>query len=74
VRGCLDRLERELGHARKESRADDSIELQQKIDEVKAFEKKLQALDEGEFPIRVPWKDVAKQPKGWAPDIDDGGR
>jgi hypothetical protein len=72
VRGCLDRVERELGRARKENRTDDAVELQQKIDEVRAFEKKLQALDEGEFPIRVPWKDAAKQPKGWAPDIDDG--
>jgi len=72
LRGCLDRLQRELGHARKENRAGDSVELQQKIDEVRAFDKKLQALDEGEFPIRVPWKDVAKQPKGWSPDIGDG--
>jgi hypothetical protein len=72
VRGCVDRLERELGHARKENRADDAVEFQQKIDEVRAFDKKLQALEEGEFPIRVPWKDAEAQPKGWEPDIDDG--
>jgi hypothetical protein len=72
VRGCLERFERELGQARKENRTEDGVELQQKIDEVRAFDKQLQALNEGEFPIRVPWKDAAKQPKGWSPDIDDG--
>jgi hypothetical protein len=72
VRGCLDRLERELGHARNEKRADDAVELQQKMDEVRAFDRKLQGVEEGEFPIRVPWKDATKQPKGWVPDIDDG--
>ncbi len=65
-------VERELGQAKKDNRTDDAVDLQEKIDEVRAFDKKLQALDEGEFPIRVPWKDAAKQPKGWAPDIDDG--
>jgi hypothetical protein len=39
VRGCLDRFEREFGHARKENRTDNAFELQQKIDEVRAFEK-----------------------------------
>ena len=39
---------------------------------VLSADRKLQRLEEGEFPIRVPWKDTAKQPKGWAPDINDG--
>ena len=43
-----------------------------KIDEVRVFDKKLQGLDEGDFSIRVPWKDAAKQSKGWSPDVDDG--
>jgi hypothetical protein len=72
VRGCLERFERDLGYARRENRTDDSVELQQKIDEVRAFDKKLQELEEGKFPIRVPWKEEAQQPKGWDPDIDDG--
>ncbi|MFY9826547.1 MAG: hypothetical protein WAM82_34615, partial [Thermoanaerobaculia bacterium] len=72
VRGCVERFERELGQARKDNRTDDVVDLQQRIDEVKAFDKKLQALDEGEPPIRVTWKDAAKQSKGWEPDIDDG--
>jgi hypothetical protein len=72
VRGCLDRLEREFGQARNDNRADDAVDLQQRIEEVRAFDRKLQALDEGEFPIRVPWKEAARQPKGWSPDIDDG--
>jgi hypothetical protein len=74
VRGYLDRLERELGHARQENRADDALELQQKMDEVRAFDRKLQGLEEGEFPIRVPWKHEAGQPRGWAPNIDNGVR
>jgi len=72
VRGCLERLERELGLARQEKRAEDAVELQQKIEEVRSFDKKLQGIEEGEYPIRVPWKDAAQQPKGWSPDIDDG--
>ena len=52
--------------------AEHAVDLQQKIEEVRGFEKKLQALDEGEFPIHVPWKDATTQPNGWAPDIDDG--
>jgi hypothetical protein len=72
VRGCLERLERDLGHARRENRADEAVDLEQKIEEVRGFDKNLQALEEGKFPIRVPWKENAKQPKGWAPDIDDG--
>jgi hypothetical protein len=74
VRGYIERLEHDLGYARNEKRADDAVELQQKIDEVRAFDKQLQRFDEGEFPIRVPWKDAAAQPKGWNPDIDDGVR
>jgi hypothetical protein len=72
VRGCFERFERDLGYARRENRTDDSVELQQKIDEVRAFDKKLQELEEGKFPIRVPWKEEGQQPKGWDPDIDDG--
>jgi hypothetical protein len=74
VRGCLERLERELGQTRKENRTADAVELQQKIEEVRSFDTRLQRLDEGEYPIRVPWKDESRQPRGWAPDIDDGVR
>lgn len=74
VRGCLERLERELGHARRENRASDAVELQQKIEEVRALDRVLQRLEEGEFPIRVPWKKAEEQPKGWQPNFDDGVR
>jgi len=72
VRSFLERRERELAQARKDNRADDVLEFQRQIEETREFDKKLQALEEGKFPIRVPWKDAGKQPKGWDPDIDDG--
>jgi len=72
VRGSLERFERDLGYARAENRTEDALELQRKIEEVRAFDKKLQDLEKGNFPIRVPWKEEAQQPKGWDPDIDDG--
>ena len=72
VRGCAERFERELGQARQDSRADDAVDLQQKVEEVRTFDKKLQALEEGGFPIHAPWKEAGRRPKGWDPDIDDG--
>ncbi|MGQ0572367.1 MAG: hypothetical protein ACT4P5_22905, partial [Armatimonadota bacterium] len=72
VRSFIERRERELGQARKANRADEALEIQQSVEEAQAFDKKLQSLEEGHFPIRVPWKKATEQPKGWAPDIDDG--
>jgi hypothetical protein len=72
VRSFIERRERELAQARKDNRTDDALERQEEIEETQAFDKKLQGLEEGHFPIRVPWKKATEQPKGWDPDIDDG--
>ncbi|MBI2199772.1 MAG: hypothetical protein HYU42_14410 [Candidatus Rokubacteria bacterium] len=72
VRSFIERRGRDLALARQANRTDEALEIQRDIEEAQAFDKKLQALEEGRFPIRVPWKKAAEQPKGWDPDIDDG--
>ena len=72
VRSFIERRERDLAHARKANRTDEAVEIQRGIEETQAFDKKLQSLEEGHHPIRVPWKKAGEQPKGWDPDIDDG--
>jgi len=82
VRDTIEELRRDAGHADKAGRADDRVELQAKLEEVQALDKKLQLLQEGhhegaeggdrDFRILTPWKEPAKRPKGWNPDLDDG--
>lgn len=72
VRSFIERRERDLALARQANRTDEALEIQRDIEETQAFDKKLQGLEEGRYPIRVPWRKAAEQPKGWDPDIDDG--
>jgi hypothetical protein len=72
LRSFLERLERDLGQARKVNRIDDALEIQRGMEEARAFAQKLQGLEEGRYPLHVPWKEAGEQPKGWEPDIDDG--
>ena len=82
VRDTLDELRREAGLADKAGRAEDRVELQAKVEEVQALDKKLQQIQEGhhegpaggvqDFRILTPWKESASRPNGWDPDIDDG--
>jgi len=82
VRDTIEELRRDAGLADKARRADERVELQAKLEEVQALDKKLQLLQEGhhegaeggdrDFRILTPWKEPAKRPKGWDPDLDDG--
>lgn len=82
VRDTVEELRREAGLADKAGRADDRIELQAKLEEVQALDRKLQLIQEGhregaeggpqDFRILTPWKTPEARPKGWNPDIDDG--
>jgi len=82
VRDTIEELRREAGLADKAGRTDDRIELQAKLEEVQALDRKLQLIQEGhhegaeggpqDFRILTPWKKPEARPKGWNPDIDDG--
>ncbi|WNZ59539.1 hypothetical protein QEG98_26215 [Myxococcus sp. MxC21-1] len=82
VRDTIEELRRDAGLADKAGRADDRVELQAKLEEVQALDKKLQLIQEGhhegpeggdrDFRILTPWKEPAARPHGWAPDLDDG--
>jgi len=82
VRDTIEELRRDAGLADKAGRADERVELQAKLEEVQALDKKLQLIQEGhhegpeggdrDFRILTPWKEPAARPHGWAPDLDDG--
>ena len=82
VRDAIEELRREAGLADKTGRAEDRVELQAKVEEVQALDKKLQQIQEGhhegpqsgaqDFRILTPWKERGARPKGWNPDLDDG--
>jgi hypothetical protein len=82
VRDTIEELRREAGLADKAGRADDRIELQARLEEVQALDRKLQLIQEGhrdgaeggpqDFRILTPWKKPEARPQGWNPDIDDG--
>ncbi len=72
LRSFLERLERDLAQARQENRVDDALEIERGMEEARAFDQKLQGLEEGRYPIQVPWKKAGEQPQGWDPDVDDG--
>jgi hypothetical protein len=46
--------------------------LEANLESARTLDEKLRQIQEGEVPIRVPWKLDAEQPKGWRPDLDDG--
>ncbi len=82
VRDTIEELRREAGLADKAGRADDRVELQAKVEEAQALDKKLQQIQEGhhvgpeggdrDFRILTPWKEPGARPRGWNPDLDDG--
>ena len=72
VRSVIERLQRDVGLAKRENRTQEALELQAQVEEVQAFDKKLRQLEEGEPAIEVPWKAAQEQPKGWDPHINDG--
>ena len=82
VRDTLEELRREAGLAAKAGRAEDHVELQSRLEEVQALDKKLQQIQEGhhegpeggdrDFRILTPWKEPDARPRGWDPDLDDG--
>jgi hypothetical protein len=82
VRDTMEELRRDAGLADKAGRTDDRVELQARLEEVQALDKKLQQIQEGhhegpeggehDFRILTPWKEASARPRGWAPDLDDG--
>jgi hypothetical protein len=82
VRDTIEELRRDAGLADKAGRADDRVELQAKLEEVQALDKKLHLIQEGhhegpeggdrDFRILTPWKEPGARPHGWTPDLDDG--
>ena len=84
LRDAIEMFRREAALADREGRAEDRIELQARLEEAQAFDRKLQAVQEGhrdgpeggdrDYRILTPWKSAEERPKGWNPDIDDGVR
>ena len=82
VRDTIEELRREAGLADKAGRAEDRVELQARVEEVQALDRKLQQIQEGhhegpqggaqDFRILTPWKEPDARTRGWNPDIDDG--
>ncbi len=82
VRDTIEDYRREAALADKAGRAEDRLELQAKVEEAQALDKRLQQIQEGhhegpeggdrDFRILTPWKDPDARPKGWDPDLDDG--
>jgi hypothetical protein len=82
LRDAIEEFRREAGLADKAGRSDDRLELQAKVEEAQALDKKLQLIQEGhhegadggerDYRILTPWKKPGARPKGWDPDLDDG--
>ena len=82
LRDAIETFRREAALAGREGRAEDRIELQARLEEAQAFDRKLQAVQEGhhegpeggdrDYRILTPWKSADERPTGWDPDIDDG--
>ena len=82
MRDTIEELRRDAGLADKAGRVDDRVELQAKVEEAQALDKKLQQIQEGhhegpeggdrDFRILTPWKEPGARPRGWTPDLDDG--
>lgn len=82
MRDTIEELRRDAGLADKAGRADDRIELQARLEEAQALDRRLQLIQEGhqegteggerDYRILTPWKAPNARPKGWDPDLDDG--
>ncbi len=82
LRDAIEEFRREAALADKESRTEDRMEWQAKVEEAQTLDRKLQWIQEGyhegsdggdrDFRILNPWKELDERPKGWDPDIDDG--
>ena len=82
LRDAIETFRREAAVADREDRAEDRIELQARLEEAQALDRKLQAVQEGhregpeggdrDYLILTPWKSAEERPTGWDPDIDDG--
>ena len=82
VRDAIEELRRDVGLADKAGRADDRVELQARLEEAQALDRKLQQVQEGhyegaeggdlDYRILTPWKEPETRPRGWDPDVDDG--
>ena len=82
LRDAIETFRREAAIADRGGRTEDRTEWQAKLEETQAFDRKLQAVQEGhregpeggasDYRILTPWKSPEERPEGWAPDIDDG--
>ena len=82
LRDAIETFRREAALADREGRAENRIEMQARLEEAQALDRKLQAVQEGhregsaggdrDYRILTPWKSVEERPTGWDPDIDDG--
>ena len=82
LRDAIETFRREAALAGREGRAEDRIDLQARLEEAQALDRKLQAVQEGhhdgpeggdrDYRILTPWKSAEERPAGWEPDIDDG--
>ncbi len=82
LRDTIEAFRREAALAGQEGRAEDRVEWQAKLEEAQAFDRQLQAVQEGhregaeggdrDYRILTPWKSPEDRPNGWDPDLDDG--
>jgi hypothetical protein len=78
LREALGVFRREAALAAQESRADDRLEWQAKVEEAEELDRRLQRVQEGfhhgteDYRILTPWKTEKERPRGWDPDINDG--
>ena len=82
LRDAIETFRREAALADREGSVEDRIELQARLEEAQALDRKLQAVQEGhregsagsdrDYQILAPWKSAEERPTGWDPDIDDG--
>ena len=82
LRDAIEAFRRDAALADREGRAEERIDLQARLEEAQALDRKLQAVQEGhhegpkggdhDYRILTPWKSAEEIPTGWDPDIDDG--
>ena len=82
LREAIETFQRDAAIADREGHAEDRIELQARLEEAQALDRKLQAVQEGhrdgpeggnrDYGLLPLWKSPEERPTGWDPDIDDG--
>jgi hypothetical protein len=78
LREALGVFRREAALAGQQSRAEDRLEWQAKVEEAEELDRRLRMVQEGfhhgteDYRILTPWKTEKERPKGWDPDINDG--